>query len=140
MLSYRTHVEHRSRYNTPPTFAIDVLALVTRWLRDEVGGLEAMHRRNREKAALLYASIDASDGFYRGHADPGARSLMNVTFRLPEPGLDTAFVEAAADQGLLELRGHRSVGGIRASVYNAMPLEGVRALRGFMDDFRTRHG
>lgn len=138
MLDYRTHVEHRSLYNTPPTFAIYVFLLVTRWLRDEVGGLEAMRERNREKAALLYEAIDASEGFYRGHATPEARSLMNVTFRLPSEELERAFVAEAREAGLLELAGHRSVGGIRASIYNAMPLEGVRALRAFMDDFRAR--
>lgn len=140
MLDYRIHAENRSRYNTPPVFAVDVVMLVTRWLRDEIGGLDKMYERNREKAALLYEAIDASDGFYRGHAAPDARSLMNVTFRLPDESLDTAFVTQAADRGLVELRGHRSVGGVRASIYNAMPLEGVRALRGFMDDFHARNG
>jgi phosphoserine aminotransferase len=140
MLDYRTHAEHRSLYHTPPTFAIYVLVLVTRWLRDEVGGLEEMHARNREKAALLYQAIDGSDGFYRGHAAPGARSLMNVTWRLPDEELDRRFVARAADEGLVELEGHRSVGGIRASIYNAMPLEGVRRLRDFMRDFRERVG
>jgi phosphoserine aminotransferase len=139
MLDYRTHVEHRSLYNTPPVFAIDVVMLVTRWLRDEVGGLDKMHERNREKAGLLYDAIDTSDGFYRGHAVPQARSLMNVTFHLPNEELDAAFVHQAAANGLIELKGHRSVGGVRASIYNAMPLEGVRALRAFMDDFRSRN-
>lgn len=140
MLDYRTHAEHRSLYNTPPTFAVYVLALVTRWVRDEVGGLAAMHERNRRKAALLYEAIDRSDGFYRGHAVPEARSLMNVTFRLPSEDLERAFVAEAAERDLVELRGHRSVGGIRASIYNAMPLEGVQALGAFMDGFRSRHG
>jgi phosphoserine aminotransferase len=140
MLDYRTHVEHRSLYNTPPVFAIYVLMLVTRWLREEVGGLAAMRERDREKSALLYEAIDASGGFYRGHAAPEARSVMNVTWRLPDEDLEKAFVAEAKDQGLLELKGHRSVGGVRASIYNAMPLEGVRALRAFMDDFRARRG
>jgi phosphoserine aminotransferase len=139
MLDYRTHAANGSRYNTPPVFAVYVMLLVTRWLRDEVGGLQAMDEANRAKAALLYEAIDASEGFYRGHAAPGARSLMNVTFRLPEEGLERTFVERAAAEGLAELRGHRSVGGIRASIYNAMALEGVRALRAFMDAFRARH-
>jgi phosphoserine aminotransferase len=132
MLDYRAHAEHRSLYNTPPVLAIDVLALVTRWVRDEVGGLEKMAERNREKAALLYEAIDASHGFYRGHAAPVARSLMNVTFRLLSEELEAAFLAEAAGRGLVELRGHRSVGGIRASIYNAMPLEGVRALAELM--------
>jgi phosphoserine aminotransferase len=140
MLDYRTHVEHRSAYNTPPVFAIYVLMLVTRWLRDDVGGLEAMAARNEEKAALLYDAIDASDGFYRGHAAPGARSRMNVTWRLPEEALERRFVEEARGRGLVELGGHRSVGGVRASIYNAMPVEGVRALRAFMQEFAARAG
>jgi phosphoserine aminotransferase len=139
MLDYRTYAETTSLYNTPPVFAIYVLMLVTRWLHDEVGGLQAMHDRNREKAALLYEAIDESGGFYRGHAAPEARSLMNVTWRLPNEDLDTAFVAEARAARLHELKGHRSVGGIRASIYNAMSLEGVRELRAFMDDFRTRN-
>jgi phosphoserine aminotransferase len=138
MLDYRTYAESGSLYNTPPVFAIYVLMLVTRWLRDEVGGLDAMRERNRTKAAVLYDAIDASEGFYRGHAAPQARSLMNVAWRLPSDDLGRDFVAEAREHGLVELRGHRSVGGIRASIYNAMPLEGVRALRAFMDDFRTR--
>jgi len=137
MLDYRTYVKHRSRYNTPPVFAIYVLMLVTRWLRDEIGGLEAMATRNREEASLLYDAIDGSDGFYAGHAATAARSLMNVTFRLRDEELERRFLAEAAERDLVELKGHRSVGGIRASIYNAMPLEGVRALRTFMDDFRA---
>lgn len=140
MLDYRTHAEHRSLYHTPPTFAIYVLLLVTRWIRDDIGGLDKMAERNEEKAALLYAAIDASDGFYRGHARPDARSRMNVTWRLREEILERAFVDEARSHGLVELEGHRSVGGIRASIYNAMPPEGVRALRSFVDDFARRHG
>ncbi len=138
MLDFRTHAENRSLYNTPPSFAVYVFMLVTRWLRDEVGGLGEMRERNRAKAAVLYEAIDASDGFYRGHAAPDARSLMNVTWRLPSEDLEEAFLAEATAQGLLELKGHRSVGGVRASIYNAMPLEGVERLRAFMDDFGTR--
>ena len=137
MLDYRTHVEHRSLYNTPPVFAIYVLMLVTRWLRDEVGGLEAMAERNREKASLLYDEIDGSDGFYRGHAAASSRSRMNVTFRLPDEAMEKEFVARAAAEGMVELAGHRSVGGVRASIYNAVPVEAVRALRSFMERFRT---
>lgn len=137
MLDYRTHAANRSLYNTPPVFAIYVLLLVTAWIRDEVGGLVRMRERNREKAGLLYEAIDASQGFYRGHAAPEARSLMNVTFRLPDEELERAFVAEAAGAGLLELKGHRSVGGIRASIYNAMPLEGVRDLCAFMGAFAS---
>jgi phosphoserine aminotransferase len=139
ILDYRTHVEHASLYNTPPMFAIYVLLLVTRWLREDVGGLDAMAARNEEKAALLYDAIDASDGFYRGHARLRARSRMNVTWRLPSDELERRFLEDARSNGLAELKGHRSVGGIRASIYNAMPLEGVRALRTFMEEFAAEH-
>jgi phosphoserine aminotransferase len=98
-----------------------------------------MAERNEEKAALLYEAIDASEGFYRGHAKPDARSRMNVTWRLPDERLEETFVDRARAEGLVELEGHRSVGGIRASIYNAMPVEGVRALRTFMDGFAARH-
>jgi phosphoserine aminotransferase len=138
VLDYRSFVEHRSMYNTPPVFAIYVVMLVTRWLRDEVGGLAEQERRNRAKAALLYDAIDESLGFYRGHAEVGSRSLMNVTFRLPSEELDRRFVSHAAKRGLLELKGHRSVGGIRASIYNAMSIEGVESLSAFMTEFRDR--
>jgi phosphoserine aminotransferase len=139
MLDYRTYTEHSSLYNTPPVFAIYVLALVTRWIRDEVGGLDAMHERNRAKAALLYGAIDEAPDFYRGHAQPASRSLMNVTWRLPTEELERLFVAEAAEQGMVELKGHRSVGGIRASIYNSMPVEGAEALAAFMRDFRARH-
>jgi phosphoserine aminotransferase len=138
-LDYRTYVEHRSLFNTPPVFGIYVVMLVTRWLRDDVGGLAKMGARNREKADLLYERIDAAPSFYRGHADAGSRSVMNVTFRLPTEDLEATFVAEAAERGMVELRGHRSVGGIRASIYNAMPLEGVEALGAFMDEFHERH-
>ena len=139
MLDYRTYIEHASLYNTPPVFAIYVLMLVTRWLRDEVGGLDEQDRRNRAKAAALYEAIDESGGFYRGHARSDSRSLMNVTFRLPDESLDARFVAEAAERGLAELKGHRSVGGIRASIYNAMTIEGAQALVAHMADFRERH-
>lgn len=136
MLSYRNHVENDSRYNTPPTFGIYIVKLVTDWLLGTIGGLEAMHEKNREKAALLYKAIDDSDGFYTGHAAPECRSLMNVTFRLPSDELQAKFVAEAAKRNLCSLKGHRSVGGIRASIYNAMPPEGVAALAELMTEFR----
>jgi phosphoserine aminotransferase len=140
MLDYRTYVEHGSLYNTPPVFAIYVLMLVTRWLRDEVGGLEAQLACNREKAGLVYDAIDESRGFYRGHAEPGSRSLMNITWRLPTEELDRRFVADAAAAGMVELKGHRSVGGIRASLYNAMSVEGARALADLMRRFAAAEG
>ena len=139
MLDYRTFVEHDSLYNTPPVFAIYVVMLVSRWLRHEVGGLAEQARRNRAKAALLYDTIDDSGGFYSGHAEPGSRSLMNVTFRSPSDELDGRFVADAAARGLIELKGHRAVGGIRASIYNAMPMEGVEALAELMRRFAAAH-
>jgi phosphoserine aminotransferase len=138
MLDYRTYADHGSLFNTPPVFSIYVLMLVTRWLRDDVGGLEAQWATNRTKAGLVYDAIDASDGFYRGHARPEARSLTNVTWRLPDEALERAFVAEAAQAGMSELKGHRSMGGIRASLYNAMPIEGARALADFMAEFAAR--
>lgn len=140
MLDYRLQAEHDSLYNTPPTFAIYVFKLVLEWLRDEVGSLAAMRQRNEEKAQLLYDALDQSGGFYRGHAQPASRSRMNVTWRLPSEELEQRFVQEARARGLHELKGHRSVGGIRASIYNAMPAEGVAALRDFMLDFQRRCG
>jgi phosphoserine aminotransferase len=139
MLDYRTYVEHRSMYNTPPVFSIYVLMLVTRWLRDEVGGLEKQHACNVERSGLIYDAIDGSGGFYRGHADVGSRSLMNVTWTLPTSDLEKRFVAEAAAEGLAELKGHRNVGGIRASLYNAMTLAGAQALTGFMRTFAASH-
>jgi phosphoserine aminotransferase len=136
MLDYRTYAEHGSLYNTPPVFSILVLMLVTRWLRDDVGGLDEQLANNRRKAATLYQAIDASQGFYAGHADLESRSLMNVTWTLPTPELEQRFVAEAAAAGMIELKGHRSVGGVRASIYNAMPVEGPETLARFMAAFR----
>jgi phosphoserine aminotransferase len=137
-LNYKNHIKEDSLFNTPPTFAIYLMKLVLEWLRDEVGGLAKMHERNRQKAALLYDVIDGSGGFYRGHAQPEVRSLMNVTFRLPSEQLEKEFVKEGEDRGLDGLKGHRSVGGIRASIYNAMPLAGVESLAEFMREFRAK--
>ena len=138
MLDYRTHVENKSLYNTPNTWGIYIISLVCKWLMEK-GGLTAMHRENEEKAALLYGAIDATD-FYRGHADPDSRSIMNVTFRLPSEELEKKFAAEATGQGLDGLKGHRSVGGIRASIYNAFPLAGVEALVAFMTEFEKNNG
>jgi phosphoserine aminotransferase len=135
-LDYRTHVAAHSNFNTPPVFAIYVVLLVTRWLLAEVGGLEAMAAINRAKAALLYGALDGSDGFYRGRAAVADRSLMNVSFNLPTPELDRQFQEEARLAGLSGLGGHRAIGGIRASIYNALTLQAVERLVGFMEDFR----
>ncbi len=137
ILRYATHIREDSMYNTPPCFGIYIIMLVTRLLKRE--GLKTVFARNREKAALLYAAIDGSD-FYRGTAHPGCRSDMNVTFRLPGEELEARFVKEAEAAGLSGLKGHRSVGGLRASIYNAFPIEGVEALVGFMRDFEKRCG
>jgi len=121
--------------NTPPCFAVYMVKLVTDWLLNDVGGLQEMARINEHKAKLLYDAIDRSDGFYNGHAQPGSRSIMNVAFRLADSSLDEQFLEQAEQRGLAALKGHRSVGGCRASIYNAMPTEGVQALRDFMLEF-----
>jgi phosphoserine aminotransferase len=138
MLDYRTHVENKSLYNTPNTWGIYIISLVCKWLADK-GGLEAMHRENEAKAQLIYDAIDGS-GFYRGHADPDSRSIMNVTFRLPSEELEKKFTSEATAQGLDGLKGHRSVGGIRASIYNAFPMPGVKALVAFMKEFENKNG
>jgi phosphoserine aminotransferase len=139
MLDYRRFAEESSMPNTPNTWGIYLIGLVCDWL-DEQGGLAAMAVRNREKAMRLFDVIDASDGFYVGHAERAARSMMNVTFRLPSPELEERFSSAAASRGLDGLKGHRSVGGIRASIYNAFPIEGVDELTAFMADFAHRSG
>ena len=138
-LKYENHAAQGSLWNTAPTFAVYVVKLVTDWLLEEIGGLDKMLARNREKARVLYETIDSSDDFYVGHAHPNYRSLMNVTFRLPSDELTKQFIRAARERQLDALAGHRSVGGIRASIYNAMPPEGVIALRDFMVDFHREH-
>jgi phosphoserine aminotransferase len=138
MLDYRTHVENKSLYNTPNTWGIYIISLVCKWVKEK-GGLAGMQLENEAKARLLYDTIDASD-FYRGHADADCRSIMNVTFRLPSEDLEKRFNSEATAQGLDGLKGHRSVGGIRASIYNAFPLEGVEALVSFMKEFERKNG
>jgi phosphoserine aminotransferase len=139
LLDYRLMARERSLYNTPPVFGIYVVGLVMRWLLESVGGLEKMAALNRRKAQLLYSEIDTSEGFYRGHAQADSRSIMNVTFRLRSEELEKQFVREAAARNLIELKGHRSIGGIRASLYNAVPLEAAQALGAFMQDFRAQH-
>lgn len=133
MLQYRTHAEADSLYNTPPTFGIYIMGEVFRWIQEN-GGLAAMEERNRAKAALLYDYLDASD-FFAGTADADSRSMMNVCFRGPDEALEAAFLKGASARGLSGLKGHRSVGGMRASIYNAMPRTGVEALVSYMKEF-----
>ena len=139
IFDYAAHAREASLLNTPPTFAWYLAGLVFQWLRAQ-GGLIEMAKINDRKAADLYAAIDASGGYYANHVDPAARSRMNVPFFLHDAALDAAFLEESKAAGLLALKGHRVLGGMRASIYNAMPYEGVRALIDFMHDFARRHG
>jgi phosphoserine aminotransferase len=138
MLDYGTHAKDKSLHNTPNTWGIYIINLVTKWLKEK-GGLTAMQRENEEKASLVYDAIDRTD-FYRGHADPDSRSMMNVTFRLPSEDLEKKFANEATAAGMDGLKGHRSVGGSRASIYNAFPREGCEALVEFMKEFEKKNG
>jgi phosphoserine aminotransferase len=138
LLDYRTHIDARSVYNTPPVFAIYVLMLVTRWLRDEIGGVQAMAAINQAKSDVLYRALDADPGFYRVHGATSCRSTMNVAFRLPDPQMETRLLESARREGFHGLEGHRSIGGLRASLYNAVTLEAVTALAEWLGEFRRR--
>ena len=138
MFRYKTHADKGSMFNTPPCFAIYAIGLVLKWLK-KIGGLSAIEKINRDKAELLYQAIDQSD-FYKGHAQKDSRSLMNVTFNLPTAELEAKFVQEATEISLDGLKGHRSVGGCRASIYNAFPFEGVKKLVNFMEEFEKKNG
>jgi phosphoserine aminotransferase len=137
MLKYKTHADKGSMFNTPPCFSIHCVGLVLKWLKN-LGGVGAIQSVNEQKAALLYDAIDTND-FYRGHAEKASRSLMNVTFNLPTPELEAKFISEATNQGFDGLKGHRSIGGCRASIYNAFPVEGVEKLVSFMEEFANRN-
>lgn len=139
MLDYRNFAENASMPNTPNTWGIYLISLVCDWLKKR-GGVSAMAKLNEQKAKVLYEAIDSSDGYFQGHAEREARSLMNVTFRLPSEELEKKFCAEAEKEGLDGLKGHRSVRGIRASIYNAFPLEGVEKLVEFMKDFTEKNG
>lgn len=138
MFDYRTHADKNSLFNTPPTFSIYILGEVLNWIEDE-GGLDAIAARNEQKAQLIYDTIDHSKGFYKGHAASESRSLMNITFNLPSKALEQAFLTEAKDNGFVGLNGHRSIGGCRASCYNAVPVDTCIALRDFMKSFQDKH-
>ena len=138
MLDYAVQAEHGSMLNTPPTYSIYVAGLVFQWLKKQ-GGLAAMEQANIAKAKLLYATIDAST-LYHNPVEPNCRSRMNVPFTLTRPELDESFIAEAKQQGIVSIKGHKMVGGMRASIYNAMPLQGVQVLTAFMQDFEHRHG
>ena len=137
-LDYRKHIQTHSNFNTPPVFAIYVILLVTRWLLNDIGGVANMDQINRSKADLLYRMLDGSDGFYRGRAAPEDRSLMNVAFNLATPALEKQFLVEALAAGFSGLAGHRAIGGMRASIYNALTLPAVEKLLGFMEDFQRK--
>lgn len=139
MLRYDTHVKNDSLYNTPPVYSIYMMNLVLKWIRSN-GGLSAMEERNREKTSLIYDVIDKSDGFYRGVADRESRSLMNITFRMANEQLEKQFIQESLQEGFIGLKGHRSVGGLRASTYNAVPYESCKALAQFMNHFQQKNG
>ncbi len=139
ILTYAAHAKEKSLLNTPPSFPFYLTGLVLEWIEGE-GGLGEMARRNRAKADLLYAAIDGSNGYYRNPVDVRYRSRMNVPFTLHDEALDASFLKESEAAGLLALKGHKAVGGMRASIYNAMPIEGVKALVDFMADFARRHG
>lgn len=138
MLKYSTHAANNSLYNTPPTFGIYMLGEVLKWV-DAQGGLTQIAKQNEEKAKLIYDAIDESNGFYYGHAEVGSRSLMNITFRVNDEVLEKQFIAEAKEAGFVGLAGHRSVGGLRASTYNAVPVETCQALADFMNAFRAKH-
>lgn len=139
MLDYRLQVEKGSMYNTPPTFALYIVGLVLGWLLD-IGGLGEIEHRNAAKASLIYSVIDRSGGFYRPHAQKECRSRMNITFRMETEELENLFLKLAEQNDLVGLKGHRSVGGLRASLYNALPIESVQVLAEFMSEFQRAHG
>ncbi|AJY75839.1 3-phosphoserine/phosphohydroxythreonine transaminase [Paenibacillus beijingensis] len=139
MLRYDTHAKSNSLYNTPPSFSIYMVNLVLKWIASK-GGVAALEQYNRDKTKLIYNAIDESGGFYRGFADPASRSLMNITFRLQSEELEKQFAKESEQHGFVGLKGHRSVGGLRASTYNAVPLESCKALADFMQEFQRKNG
>ncbi|UVI31800.1 3-phosphoserine/phosphohydroxythreonine transaminase [Paenibacillus spongiae] len=139
MLRYDTHVKNNSLYNTPPSFSVYLANLMLKWVQAK-GGAAAIEQYNRDKTKLIYDTIDQSGGFYRGFADTDSRSVMNITFRIQTEELEKQFVKESEQHGFVGLKGHRSVGGLRASTYNAVPLESCKALAEFMSDFQKRNG
>jgi len=139
MMRYDTHTKNNSLYNTPPSFSVYLAGLMLKWVKAK-GGVAAIEQINRDKTKLIYDTIDLSGGFYRGFADQASRSAMNITFRIHTVELEKQFVKESEQHGFVGLKGHRSVGGLRASTYNAVPLESCRALAEFMADFQKRNG
>ena len=137
-LNYKVHCEKDSMYNTPATYSVYMIGLVFKWLLN-MGGLDVMHKRNLDKANLIYNAIDNSDGYYKGHAEKEDRSLMNLCFTMQNEDLEKKFVAEAGEAGFISLKGHRSVGGLRTSIYNAFPVEGVEKFVQFMEDFKKNN-
>jgi len=138
MLNYKTHVSKNSLYNTPPVFAIYMIKLVLEWVKGQ-GGLAKIESINNEKALLVYGILDKYPDYYKSAVDRDSRSIMNVTLRMGSEEMEKKFIEEAAKAGFHGLKGHRSVGGIRVSMYNALPLEGIQKLVSFMEDFKKRN-
>lgn len=138
ILKYSTHSKNNSLYNTPPTFAIYMLSLVLEWVKEQ-GGVKQIQKINEEKAGYIYSAIDESNGFYKGHAEKNSRSLMNITFTLQNEELTKKFLQEAKERQFIGLAGHRSVGGCRASTYNAVPKEACEALAKFMTEFKNQN-
>lgn len=139
MLRYNTHVENNSLYNTPPAYSVYMVKLVLEWIKEK-GGLQVIEQNNKDKTSLIYNTIDQSGGFYQGVAARDYRSLMNITFRMDNENLEKQFIKESEGLGFIGLKGHRSVGGLRASTYNAVPYESCNALQQFMVDFQRRNG
>jgi phosphoserine aminotransferase len=138
MFDYKIHADNGSMYNTPPTYAIYICKLVLEWLKNDIGGIEKMHELNQKKAKILYDFLDQSK-LFQGTVEPGSRSLMNVPFVTGDEELDKKFIKESIERGFANLKGHRTVGGMRASIYNAMPIEGVEALVAFMKEFEEKN-
>jgi phosphoserine aminotransferase len=139
ILRYQTHAENNSLYNTPPTFAIYLVRNVLQWIKEQ-GGLDGMERRNREKGEILYGALDRMSSFYRVPVEKDSRSLMNVVFRLSSEALEEKFVAEAKKNGMIGLKGHRSAGGIRASIYNAVSVDNIKTFVSFMENFAKQNG
>jgi phosphoserine aminotransferase len=139
ILQYRVHAEENSLYNTPPTYSVYLMKLVLEWVKS-LGGLSAVEKRNQKKGELIYKTIDSNPGFFKGTTEKDSRSLMNVTFRLPNEELEAKFISEAKAAGFIGLKGHRSVGGIRVSMYNALEPEGIKQLTEFMKAFAKKNG
>ncbi|MBU3902472.1 MAG: aminotransferase class V-fold PLP-dependent enzyme, partial [Candidatus Thermoplasmatota archaeon] len=138
MISYKTHAEKNSLFNTPPCFSIYMCKLVLEWIKS-IGGLNEIEERNKKKSSIIYDAVDKSNNFYKGHAEPNSRSHMNVTFRLPSEELEAECVSQAKEKNFVGIKGHKSVGGMRISLYNAVEIEAAKAVSEFLKEFQEMH-